>query len=63
MKKNDIHPNQELDCEDDAFEVKNAMLLTALMAGDEHRQAVVAHPGETDEKMLKSMKNNKEEEH
>jgi hypothetical protein len=32
MEKNDIHQTPETDCADDAFEVKNAMLVTALLA-------------------------------
>jgi hypothetical protein len=45
MKKNDIHQTPETDCADDAFEVKNAMLVTALLAEANNPKAANSDSG------------------
>lgn len=52
MKKTDLRHNTDSDCEDDAFEVKNAMLMTALLAEEQKKQVPDVNPGETDRESL-----------
>jgi hypothetical protein len=47
MKKNNLRQKTDPDCDDDAFEVKNAMLMTALQAEANHRKATGVSSDET----------------
>jgi hypothetical protein len=44
MKKANTHRKPGLKCEDDALEVKNAMLITALLAEEQNNQSGVEDP-------------------
>jgi hypothetical protein len=53
MKKTDSHQKINPDCDDDAFEVKNAMLMTALLAEADSHKATGVNTDETKQETLK----------